>query len=160
MIQQPGRLLRWIAVFKLVKAAILVAVAIGAFELIGADVQVEAHRWSHALHLHGHYVDEVIARLAGLDAHDLARLGVGTLVYAGVFVAEGVGLWLRQLWAEYVTVTVSSSFIPFEIYETVQHVTPTRIAMIALNLAVVAYLILRLRKDRHWPFRSRTPARP
>jgi len=160
MIQQRGRLLRWIAVFKLIKAAILIAVAIGAFNLIGADVEAEIRRWSHALHLHGRYVDEAIARLGGLDAHDLARLGVGTLVYAGVFIAEGVGLWLRQLWAEYVTVIVSTSFIPFEIYETIMRLTATRVAMIALNVAVVAYLILRLRKDRHWPFRSRTPARP
>lgn len=158
MTQEKGRLLRWIAVFKLIKAVLLVAVAVGAFNLIGSDVEAEIRRWSHALHLHGRYVDEAIARVGGLDEHDLAKLGVGTLVYAAVFAAEGVGLWMRRLWAEYVTVLVSTSFIPFEVYETVKRFTPTRVAMIVLNVAVVVYLILRLRKDHHWPFRRRTPA--
>ena len=152
--QQKGRLLRVIAVIKLLKAAILIAVAIGAFKLIGEDAALEVRRWSHALHMHGRYVDDIIAKISGLNEHDLAKIGVGTLVYAAVFVVEGVGLWLRQLWAEYVTLIVSASFVPFEIYETVGHVTPTRVTTIVINLLVVGYLVLRLRKDGHWPFKK------
>ena len=152
MTRQPGRLLRLIAVGKLLKATVLVAVAIGAFELVGPDTAAHIARWSEALAMHGHYLEGLVARIGGLDTHELTEIGVGALIYATVFLVEGIGLWLRQLWAEYVTIVVSTSFIPFEIYETTRSLTPTRVGTIAVNIAVVCYLALRLKKDRHWPF--------
>ena len=147
-------MLRVIAVFKLIKAAILIAVAIGAFKLIGADVADKVGHWSRALHMHGQYVDDLVAKIVGLDEGDLAKIGVGTLIYAAVFLTEGIGLWFRQLWAEYVTLIVTFSFIPFEVYEALKSGTPTRIITILVNMLVVVYLILRLRKDGHWPFKK------
>ncbi len=153
-------MLRAIAAMKLVKAAILIAVSIGAFRLIGRDAAAEVRQWSHALHMHGRYVDEIVAKVGGLDETELATIGVGTMVYAALFVVEGIGLWRRQVWAEYMTLVVTLSFVPFEIYETVQKTTPTRIATILINILVVLYLIRRLAKAHHWPFRKRQPALP
>jgi uncharacterized membrane protein (DUF2068 family) len=153
-------MLHAIAVFKLVKAAILIAVAIGAFNLLGGDAAEDIKRWSHALHMHGRYVDEIAAKIGGFSEHELAAIGFGTLVYAAVFLTEGIGLWLRAVWAEYLTLLVTTSFLPFEIYEAGQNGTPTRILTIVVNLLVILYLVMRLERDHHWPFRKHQPGHP
>jgi uncharacterized membrane protein (DUF2068 family) len=150
---RSDRILRVIAAFKFVKAAILILVAIGAFKLIGENAADKIHDWSKALHMHGRYIDEFIAKMSGLDEWDLRRIGVGILVYASVFIVEGIGLWLRKVWAEYLTLIITTSFVPFEIYEAAQSLTPTRVATTVANLAICVYMVLRLKRDGHWPFR-------
>jgi hypothetical protein len=61
------------------------------------------------------------------------------------------GLWLRRRWAEYLTVIVTGSFIPLEIYEIVEHFTVLRVVVLAVNVAIVIYLVLDLRRERHQP---------
>ena len=57
------------------------------------------------------------------------------------------------MWAEYVTVIITTSLVPIEVYEMIEHESITKGIVIAVNLAAVAYLIWRLRRDHHWPFR-------
>jgi uncharacterized membrane protein (DUF2068 family) len=113
--------------------------------------------WIHALAAdpHGKYVTELIARVSAFDARDLQRIGVGSLIYASVFVVEGVGLMMRKAWAEVMTVIITTSFIPLEIYEMVEHPSWAKVAVIAFNIAVVIYLVRRLRREGHWPFHRR-----
>jgi uncharacterized membrane protein (DUF2068 family) len=145
--------IRLIALTKLVKAAALAAVGLGALSMRHDDSWLGA--WIHAIAAdpHGRHVTEAIARISSLDAHDLRRIGVGSLIYAAVFVIEGIGLWLRQAWAEVMTVIVTTSFIPLEIYELVQHPRWAKVGVIAFNALVVLYLLRRLKRERHWPFR-------
>jgi uncharacterized membrane protein (DUF2068 family) len=89
-----------------------------------------------------------------LDAHQLRQIGIGSLVYASVFLVEGVGLFLRKGWAELMTVIVTTSFIPLEIYELVEHRSWAKVLVIIVNVLVVLYLLRRLRREQHWPFRS------
>lgn len=85
-----------------------------------------------------------------LDANPqtLRAIEVGTFVYAGVFLVEGVGLLLRRRWAEYLTVIATASLLPLEIYELVERVRTTRALIVAVNLAIVLYLMARLRGER------------
>jgi uncharacterized membrane protein (DUF2068 family) len=69
-------------------------------------------------------------------------------VYASVFMVEGVGLIARRRWAEWFTVLVTASFVPLEIYEIARHPDAIRIAALVVNLAIVAYLVMRLRQRR------------
>ena len=75
-------------------------------------------------------------------------LSVGTLFYSALFFTEGIGLLLRKRWAEYFTIISTGAFIPLEIYELLKHVTPVKILLMILNVAIVVYLVLRLRKER------------
>ena len=38
------------------------------------------------------------------------------MIYAELFLTEGIGLWLEQRWAEWLTVIITSALIPIEIY--------------------------------------------
>jgi uncharacterized membrane protein (DUF2068 family) len=92
------------------------------------------------------YVDRALGKLMALDDRKLKAISAGTLFYAALLLTEGVGLLLRRRWAEYFTVIVTSSFIPLELYELVKHVTATRVAVIGVNVAVVWYLVVVLRR--------------
>ena len=143
------RLVVLIGAFKLAKVTLLVALAGGA--LLGVpDAVVRsilgALQWIGAL---GHpSVNSAVARLVYADNHELHELAVASLAYAAVFLVEGIGLLRRRRWAEWLTVVVTASFIPFEIYELVHQPGAGKIAALALNVAIVAYLAWRRLKDR------------
>jgi uncharacterized membrane protein (DUF2068 family) len=141
---------RWlalIAVLKFVKAATLVAVAFGAMELLRPEVAQQAQEWFGGLALSTDQVvvQRVLAWIVGLNQRKLELLGLAALLYATLFTIEGVGLWKARRWAEYLTVVATGSLVPFEAYELARRITPIRAAGLALNLAVVGYLIYRLR---------------
>ena len=68
-------------------------------------------------------------------------------MFAAIFLTEGIGLLLRRHWAEYLAVIATASFLPLELYELFHRVRPTRVVIVAANLAIVVYLIARLRSE-------------
>ena len=143
-----GRGLRVIAVFKLLKAAALIAVGVGALGLLHRDVAAIAERWINVFQVdpHNHFIDLLLTKLSNVDDHRLKQLSAGTFIYAGIFVVEGLGLALEKRWAEYFTIITTSSLLPIEIYELARHVSFGRGLALVVNLAVVAYLIFELRR--------------
>jgi uncharacterized membrane protein (DUF2068 family) len=146
-------LIRLIASFKLVKAVMLITVAIGALALRHHHDGALGD-WIDALVFdpHGKYLHELVTKISLLNNHELEVIGIGGLLYAAVFAIEGVGLMLRRMWAEVMTVIVTTSFIPLEIYELVTHESWAKAAVIVVNVLVVLYLLRRLKRERHWPF--------
>lgn len=150
-----------IGVGKLIKVAVLVTAGILALRMASNGAE-ELHHWIVRMGISpgNHLVHEALAKAGGLDHKDLARLGVGTFIYAGLFAIEGIGLLARKRWAEYFTIVITGSFIPLEIYETVHHFTAMRVVTIVLNVAAVIYLVYHLRHTRresHAPPRASKP---
>ena len=52
-----------------------------------------------------------------------------------LFLVEGVGLWLLKRWAEWLTVIITSSLVPIEIYEIHRHPTPVRIRSLGSSIS-------------------------
>ena len=148
----PGgdRLLWLIGGFKLVKGLALVAAGVAAVYLAGHDAAEALTGWVAELHLHpsSRWINRLLSTVLSVDPRTLRAIGVGTFVYAGIFITEGVGLLLRQRWAEYLTAIVTTSFLPLEVYELFERVSPSRLVLVAANLAIVLYLIARLRVER------------
>jgi uncharacterized membrane protein (DUF2068 family) len=146
----PPTLLRAIALFKLIKAAALVAVFAAVRGLLQHERVPLLLRWALRLHVDpdNYYLHALLAQLLALDHRQLSLLGVGALLYSLLFAAEGVGLWRGKVWAEYVTTLATGGFIPVELYELWQHATVTRGALLGLNLLIVGYLVRRLHQRR------------
>jgi uncharacterized membrane protein (DUF2068 family) len=72
----------------------------------------------------------------------LHLLGTVLLAYGAVEGIEAVGLWYQRRWAEYLTFLVTTSLLPLEVYEIVNHATPFKILAFLVNVAVVIYLLL------------------
>jgi len=139
-----------IAAFKLVKGLGLLILAIGALKLLHKDVAAEVERWINFLRFdpHNHYIEKLLAKLGRIDERKLEELSVGTFFYAGLFLAEGIGLALRKRWAEYLTIVSTASLLPLEIYEITKLVTTVRIVLLLINIVVVAYLVIEVRRTR------------
>jgi uncharacterized membrane protein (DUF2068 family) len=139
-----------IALFKLVKAALLIAVGVGALKLLHKDVAGAVEHWVELLRLdpNNHYIDTALEKASNLTPDKIKELGLGSMIYAGLFLTEGIGLWLEKNWAEWLTVIITSSLIPIELYEIYRNPTPVKIAVLLINVAIVAYLVYRIRQKR------------
>jgi uncharacterized membrane protein (DUF2068 family) len=148
MKSSDGRLIRLIAIFKFVKAGLLIAIGVGAFKLLHKDIGSVAEHWIEALRLDPgqHYLDAALAKASNLRPEQIKKLGLGSFIYAGLFLTEGTGLWLRKRWGEWLTVIITSSLVPLEIYEIHRHFSAMKVAVLVVNIAIVAYLIYHVRR--------------
>ncbi|HWZ97367.1 MAG TPA: DUF2127 domain-containing protein [Candidatus Dormibacteraeota bacterium] len=137
-----------IAAFKLLKGLSLLAVGIAVHMLANKDLVSEAQHWGDLFRVdpHNHYLNLLIEKLTTVDAHKLRALSLGTFVYSALFLTEGVGLFLRKRWAEFLTIISTAGLIPLEIYELYRRLTFTRILLLVVNIGVVFYLIYEIRR--------------
>jgi uncharacterized membrane protein (DUF2068 family) len=102
-----------------------------------ADVTGESAGGPAAPHGLRHRVDELFS----LRSSRLHLFAAVALAYALVEGIEAVGLWYGRRWAEYLTLIVTASLLPVEVYEISHHATPFKVAAFIVNVAVVAYLL-------------------
>lgn len=139
-----------IGVYKIVEGVLLLAVGIGVLRLLHKDVAEEVTHWVNFLRVDPDnvFIHRMLKRLAIVNDKSLRELGIGTFIYSGLRFTEGIGLVLRQTWAEYFTVIVTAALIPLEIFELVKKATPVKAGLLAVNVAIVVYLIWELKRSR------------
>jgi len=144
------RVVRLIALFKLLKSVLLIAVGMSALHMLHKDVASGVEHWVKLLGLDpgNRYVDTALQRAGSLTPDKIRRFGVGSFIYAGLFLTEGIGLWLVKRWAEWFSVIITTSLVPVEVYEIYRHPSPVRILVLIVNIAVVGYLVYRIRNER------------
>ncbi len=108
------------------------------FYKVMADLQGGVASEQHAAHGLLHDLDNAFTT----SSSHLHLLGAVLLAYGAVEAVEAVGLWYQQRWAEYLTFLVTTSLLPLEVYEIVNHATPFKILAFAINVAVVLYLLV------------------
>ena len=142
--------LRIIGTLKLVTALLLCIVGFGILRLMDRDIAEDLKQLTAMLRIDpkNHLIYHALSRLTGISPHRLRELEAGTFLYAILHSIEGVGLLYRRHWAEYLTIIVTSSFMPFEIYELAQGADFIRAAALLINAAVVVYLVYALRRDQ------------
>ena len=147
-----GTGLRIIAIGKLLKVIGLVTIGVLTLSM-GADPSSEVKHLGDLLRLDpgNHYLHRAIEAVAGVSRHRLHELSLGTFVYAALFATEGLGLWFQKTWAEYLTIVITLSFVPLEIYEIAHHASAGKVLMLVLNLAALVYLVVRVRRERQHP---------
>jgi uncharacterized membrane protein (DUF2068 family) len=142
--------LRLIAANRLLHFVVLGAIAVvifvfashrdalrGRFYRVVADLQTGASGNRPA----GHGLLHEIERAFSLGSDTLRLVGVVFVVYAAVEGIEAFGLWYQRRWAEYLTFLVTASLLPLEGYELAHRLSALKVVTIAINVAVVAYLL-------------------
>jgi uncharacterized membrane protein (DUF2068 family) len=139
-----------IGVLKLVEAVFFFLVGVGVIHFIHRDLGDAATRLAEHLRMHmdGLVMTWVLSHLDDVTAHRLKQIGVATFLYAGLRVVEGVGLIMEKVWAEYLTVGVTTSFLPWEVYEICRHLDWIRVCLLLVNLVVLAYLVWLMGRNR------------
>lgn len=142
--------LHFVALYKLLVGLLLLVVALELLALIDADLTELAHQWILRFHAdpdNPHMV-ALVARVGSLDAAGLEIYSVIAGLFGNLHVIEGVGLWLKKHWAEYLTVASTAALVPFELIELVRNQHLLELVVLTLNVAVVVFLVRRLQMRR------------
>jgi uncharacterized membrane protein (DUF2068 family) len=141
-VRRRDRGLLAIGIFKLLEAAFFFLVGFGVIHFLHRDLGDAAVRLAERLRmdLDGRVMTWVLDHLDDITSHRLKQIGAFTFFYAGLRVTEGVGLVLEKLWAEYLTIGVTVSFLPWEMYEIFRKPDMLRLCLLVANFAVLVYL--------------------
>ena len=145
--------LRLIGLIKLGKAALLLATTYGLYRLRKPDLVDHLYEWLYSLTdtFERRLLERGLDWVDSLGANRIRNIVIVTGAYTAIVLTEGIGLYLRKTWAEWLTVIASSSLIPFELWRLFfghHHSSLAVLAVTALNVAIVIYLIWVLRRAR------------
>jgi uncharacterized membrane protein (DUF2068 family) len=137
---------RWlilIAAFKLAQAALFIAIGVGALRLVGKDLGDLLSQLADHLRFNpeSKLMDFLLDRAAIVNDHMLRRIGAVGFIYAALDLAEGIGLYLEKVWGEYMTLIITGSFLPLEVYELIRRITWIRSGLFVINAMVFLYLL-------------------
>jgi uncharacterized membrane protein (DUF2068 family) len=143
---------RWlllIAVYKFFHALLFVAIGLGAHRLLHKDIADQIDLLAHHLRFNpeSRLVNFILAKASLINDPLLRRIGFAAFCYAAITCLEGVGLYLEKTWGEFLTLAITASFLPWEMFEAVRHLTWVRVALLTINFLVFLYL-LKLVTDR------------
>jgi uncharacterized membrane protein (DUF2068 family) len=142
------RFLRLIALERLARGVLLVAAGVYLLFHLNSDFGRLADHAIRAIELDPRrpFLHRIVAYLHHLHASELRIAALFALGYGALELVEGTGLWLDQLWAEYLTVIATSLLLPFEVYELVRRPSFWKAGGIVVNVAIVVYLAHLLRR--------------
>ena len=137
---------RWlilIAAFKLAQALLFAAIGVGVLRLLHKDVGDVLARLADHLRFNpeSRFVNFILDRASNFDDRLLRRIGEVVFIYASLDLVEGIGLYLEKVWAEYLTLTITASFLPWEIFEIFRKLTLPRVGLLVVNALVFFYLL-------------------
>jgi len=132
-----------ISAFKLGHALLFIAMGVGAFHLLHKDIGDMLEKLAYHLRFNpeSRLINFLLVKSSILDERLLKRIVEVFFIYAGLDLVEGIGLYLEKTWAEYLTLTITASFLPWEVFEIFRKLTLIRVSLLALNLLVFFYLL-------------------
>jgi uncharacterized membrane protein (DUF2068 family) len=139
-----------IGLFKLAKAIFFFCIGVGAIHLLHKDLEDEVMRLAVRFKFdpESRFVSLLLDKIDLIDAHRLREISVATFAYSALALTEGVGLLLEKVWAEYLTLILTVSFLPWELYELARRPDWFRLSLLLINLAVLGYLVWLLRRKK------------
>jgi uncharacterized membrane protein (DUF2068 family) len=147
--QRHNRLLVLIAVYKFLHALLFFAIGFGAHRLLHKDIADQLEILARHLRFNpeSRLVIFIFEKASLINDPVLRRIGFLADCYATITLIEGIGLYLEKAWGEFLTLAITASFLPWEIFEIIRRLTWIRVGLLTINILVFLYL-LRLVIDR------------
>jgi uncharacterized membrane protein (DUF2068 family) len=145
--ERRDRLLPWIAAERAFRAVVLLVIGIVLVTHPHTDWASEISRLIQKLGLNPqeNWIRRLLDKITRIGSSRYVVFGLIALAYGALEGAEAYGLWRQRRWGEYLTVIATSLlFIP-EVWELTKSASFLKVGAILVNIAVVAYLIWRLR---------------
>ncbi len=145
-------IMRLLAIERIVRGLIFVALGAGVFKVRNSQHQLRA-AFDREMPLIQPLADQIgwnpdnskivhfIEQGWKLSPTVLSLIAVGLLAYAAIEFIEAVGLWLAHRWGEYFAVVATAIFLPLEIYELTEKITVVRAGALVINIAAVLWLL-------------------
>jgi uncharacterized membrane protein (DUF2068 family) len=153
---------RWLLLiggFKVVEGAFFVLLGLGILKLLHRDPTYLLLRAALFLRIdpESHFINLLLDRVQQLTPHRMRLISAGVFLKAGLDFVEGFGLAFEKTWAEWFTLALTASFLPWEIYEIVHRLTWMKVGLAVVNLLVLAYLVWIQRMRLRWHSRPAPP---
>ena len=141
--QKHNRWLVLIAAYKFLLGLMFVAVGVGALRLLHKDIDDVISQIGDMLRFNpeSRFVNFLYDRASLINDPLLRRIGALAFSYAGLSFAEGIGLYLEKAWGEFLTLAITASFLPWEIFEIFHRLTWVRVGLLVVNVLVFIYLM-------------------
>jgi uncharacterized membrane protein (DUF2068 family) len=141
--QKHNRWLLLIAAYKFLLALMFIAVGVGALRLMHKDIDDVISHIGDLLRFNpeSKFVNFLYDRASLVNDPLLKRIGALAFSYAALGLAEGIGLYLEKAWGEFLTLVITASFLPWEIFEIFHRLTIVRVGLLVVNVLVFVYLL-------------------
>jgi uncharacterized membrane protein (DUF2068 family) len=132
-----------IASYKALQALLFIALGIGALRLLHKDIGDVFDNVREALHFspESRLVNFLLDEASLINDPMLRRIGAVAFCYAALSLLEGTGLYLEKAWGELLTLAITASFLPWEIFEIIRKLTWLRVGLLSINILVFLYLL-------------------
>jgi len=142
--------LRAVAMLEAAKGAVVLLAGLGLFSLIHHDVQQLAEALVRHAHLNpaSHRPRVFLELAAQINDARLLQLAAGAGAYALVRFIEAYGLWRERSWGEWFAAASGAVYLPFELNEIIRRPSWLAASMLALNLAIVLFMLYSLHRKR------------
>ncbi len=150
MRQSSPLVLKLLALYYLVQGLLLIALGSGGLFLLDHDRLLVIDQWLRVIHVDpgNRAIHGLLTKVTPISDQLLETVSIGSFVYAALAFVQGGGLLFARPWASYLTVVVIGSFIPWELYGLLNHVTPLRLVTLGINGAIAWYLLARELRTR------------
>jgi uncharacterized membrane protein (DUF2068 family) len=142
------RLLPWIAAERALRTLVLLSVGIALVSHPHANWASDIAHLAQRLGLDpkDNWIQRIMNDVGKLHAHQDLVFGLAAIGYGVLEGAEAYGLFTRRRWGEWLTVVATSLLFVPEVWELTKSATALKVAAVAVNAAIVGYLMWRLRK--------------
>jgi uncharacterized membrane protein (DUF2068 family) len=146
----PYRTLQLVALMEAVKGFIVFGAGFGMLALLHRDVRRIAEALVTRLHIDpgNHFAGIFLNAAAHLTDARLWGVAALALAYTALRWVEAWGLWFNRRWASWLGAASGAIYVPIEVYELWHKPALFKAATLALNVAVVGYLVWTLRQGR------------
>lgn len=95
----------------------------------------------------GNGIHKVLDKIRHISPREELFFGIVALAYGALEGTEAYGLFRRRRWGEWLTVVATSLLLIPELWEIAKKPTFLKVGGLIVNLAIVAYLLWRLRRE-------------
>lgn len=136
--------------FKLLEGLLLAVFAVGVLRVPRRDLTDAIESWRSLLNsdADNEFPGGLLQTLGTITESELKVFSGLILFFAAIFLTQGIGLMMKKRWAEYLTVIATALLLPLELYELIKHFAAAKLILLAINVAIVWYLIRVLKRQR------------
>jgi uncharacterized membrane protein (DUF2068 family) len=143
--------LRSIAAFEMAKGLVVLLAALGMVLLVQKEDPWDiADGLLRLLHISpDHRLAQLFLDWAdSLTYAKLYAVAAVATAYSFLRFLEAYGLWYARAWAEWIALVSGALYLPFEIYNLAQRLSWVHVLVLAINLAIVLYMIYLLKTGK------------
>ena len=129
--------------FEVTKAAIVLLLVCGLFQLIHKNLDDVAERVVQVLHVNpeGKLSNLFLELASHATDRSLWVLALGTLAYASVGLTEAYGLWREREWAQWFSLLSTALYLPPELYWMLRHPSWLKCAVLVINIVILLFML-------------------